>query len=106
MESHLLQEAQHFNLERFTKVDMIKTRTSVAFVLNFLPGQEMKAHHHPNKELYLLVVSGEGTLTIDGEEKHIKKGDVIFCEEQEMIGFINTSDDNVSIYATMSKLPE
>ncbi|HLQ73620.1 MAG TPA: cupin domain-containing protein [Bacillota bacterium] len=105
MDFHLIKEAQQFNLERFTKIDMIKTRTSVAFVLNFLPGQEMKAHHHPNKELYLLVIEGEGTLTIDGEEKIVKKGDVIFCEEEEMIGFINTSEDNVSIYATMSKLP-
>lgn len=97
-------EAQQFSEERFTKIDMIKRRNSVAFMLNFLPGQHMKPHAHPNKELYLLVVLGNGTLIIDDEEIHIKEGDVIFCHAEELIGFTNTSEDKVSIYATMSNI--
>lgn len=104
MELKKVAEAKQFNEERFTKIDMIKTRSSVAFVLNFLPGQDMRPHTHPDRELYLHVLEGSGTMSIDGTEIEIKEGDVIFCEADEEIGFVNTSDEKVSIYATMSKI--
>lgn len=106
MEIKKIAEAKQFNEERFTKIDMIKTRRSVAFVLNFLPGQEMRPHTHPDRELYLHVIEGEGTLSIDGREIEVNEGDVIYCEADEEIGFVNTSERKVSIYATMMKLSE
>ena len=99
-----IEQAKQFNEERFTKIDMHKTRRSVAFLLNFLPGQHMKSHSHPQRELYLLVLDGTGTIIIDGEEKVVSEGDVIFCESDEMIGFTNTGDEKVTIYATMTKI--
>jgi len=104
MEFATIEQAKQFNEERFTKIDMIKNRRSVAFLLNFLPGQHMKSHSHPGRELYLHVIDGIGTIIIDGEEKIVAKGDVIFCESDEMIGFTNTSDEKVSIYAMMTKI--
>ena len=104
MEMKKLADAQQYSEERFTKIDIIKTRKSVAFTLNFLPGQEMRRHTHPNRELYLHVLEGTGTISIDDKEIVVKRGDVIFCEADEMIGFVNTSDDKVSIYATMTKM--
>lgn len=106
MEIKKIAENKQFNEERFTKIDMIKTRRSVAFVLNFLPGQEMRPHTHPDRELYLHVIEGEGTLSIDGREIEVNEGDVIYCEADEEIGFVNTSEGKVSIYATMMKLSE
>lgn|SRR5690625_1986659 len=104
MEFVKLDKFKQFSEERFTKIDMIKTRKSVAFLLNFLPGQHMKSHSHPNRELYLLVLEGTGTIIIDGVEKQVSVGDVIFCESEEMIGFTNTSDEKVTLYATMTKI--
>lgn len=101
-----IDEGKQFSEERFTKIDMLKTRKSVAFLLNFLPGQHMKSHSHPNRELYLLVLDGTGTLIIEGEEKLVSEGDVIYCDSEEMIGFTNTSEAKVSIYATMTKMTE
>lgn len=106
MEISNFTEGQKFNEDRFTKIDMIKQRNSVCFMLNFLPGQHMKPHAHPNKELYLFVVEGTGTLICDDQEMEVKRGDVIFCHAEEEIGFTNTSDKNVSIYATMSKVAD
>jgi len=106
MEKESIQVAVQFDENRFTKVNMIKTKRSVAFMLNFLPGQEMKPHNHPDRELYLYVVNGEGVLSINGEELKIRIGDVIRCGPEEQIGFINNSDHNVSMYATMTKLTE
>ena len=104
LEKEQMVKAQQFDDNRFTKINMIRTNRSMAFMLNFLPGQHMKPHNHPDRELYLLVIEGGGTLSIDGNDVEVEKGDVILCDAEEQIGFTNTSDQRVSIYATMTKL--
>lgn len=106
MEKQTLIEAKQFDESRFTKINVIKTNRSVAFVLNFLPGQEMKPHNHPNRELYLYVMDGEGTFMLDNEELEVKQGDVLLCTAEEQLGFKNTSENPVSIYATLTKWSE
>lgn len=99
-------EAQQFNEERFTKINIIKHQRSSAFLLNFLPEQHMKPHNHPNRELYLHVMEGNGTFIIDDEEQVVTTGDVLYCNPEEKIGFTNTSENNVSIYVVMTKINE
>jgi len=106
MEFQSIKEAQQFNEERFTKIDMIKNRISVAFVLNFLPGQVMRPHNHPNRELFLHVLNGSGTFSIDGKNVEVTEGDVIYCDPEEQIGFTNSGEKKVSIYGTMTKLQD
>ena len=106
MEKYLITEAQQFNEERFTKVNIIRNKRSDAFLLNFLPGQVMKSHNHPDRELYLHVIQGNGLFLVDGEELQVEKGNVIYCGEEEQIGFTNTGEENVSIFATMTKLSD
>lgn len=104
METESMFDAQQFDEERFTKVDIIKTRRSVAFMLNFLPGQDLRPHTHPGREVYLLVLEGTIKISINGSEAEYQKGDVILCEDSEEIGLINESDERVSVYATMTKI--
>lgn len=104
MEKQSLSVAQQFNAERFTKIDIIKRRNSSVFLLNFLPGQHMRSHTHPNRELYLLVLEGRGVLLVDEEEVSVQKGDVFYFDPDEKIGFTNTSTDKVTIYGTMTKI--
>lgn len=104
MVKYKISEAQQFNENRFTKVNIIRNKRSVAFLLNFLPGQHMKSHNHPDRELYLHILEGSGALFIDHEELQVEKGDVIYCGEEEQIGFTNTGEGNVSIFATMTKM--
>lgn len=106
MKLESIKNAQQFNKDRFTKIDMIKTRRSVTFLLNFLPGQHMKPHNHPSRELYLHVLEGDGTFTFDGEELEVAQGDVIYCDPEEKLGFTNTGNNPVSIYATMTKMKD
>ncbi|WP_051359479.1 cupin domain-containing protein [Paucisalibacillus globulus] len=80
MQKESIQTAMQFDETRFTKINIIKAKRSVAFMLNFLPGQEMKPHNHPNRELYLYVVDGKGILAIDGEDLEVKVGDVILMQ--------------------------
>src|SRR5699024_9835977 len=106
MKNHSITDAQQFDEKMFTKIDIIKNKRSVVFLLNFLPGQHMKSHDHPGRELYLYVIEGNGTLLVDGKEKEVTKGDVIYCDPEEQIGFTNTSDGRVSIYATLTKIKD
>ncbi|WP_087974339.1 cupin domain-containing protein [Oceanobacillus rekensis] len=106
MDKYLITEAQQFDEKRFTKINIIHNKRSVAFLLNFLPDQHMKSHNHPDRELYLHVIQGSGQFLINGEELEVGKGDVIYCGEEEQIGFTNTGEENVSIFATMTKLSD
>lgn len=103
MEIQSLKDAIQFRDDRFAKIDFIKTKNSVAFMLNFLPDQEMKSHNHPGRELFLHVLEGAGTLLIDGEMQTVKTGDVIHVDADEQIGFVNDSSAKVSISVTMTK---
>lgn len=105
MENNNIKSAQTFSEERFTKIDIFKSRNSSMFMLNFIPGQTMKSHGHPGKELYLHVLSGHGEFTIDEEKITVAENDVIHLEADETIGFEN-GDDNTSIYVTMNKIQE
>ena|SRR5690625_3509652 len=105
MEKRLLTDGQKFDEERFTKVDLIKNRRSTAFLLNFLPGQHMKPHNHPERELYLYVIEGGGIFTFDDEEIEVKQGDVLYCHQEEQVGF-TSNNEKTSIYCTMTKMTE
>lgn len=94
-----------FDEKRFTKIDLIKTKNTNVFMLNFLPNQEMKQHAHPGKDLSLHVLHGSGTLFIDDEKFDIKAGDIIYCEAHEEVGFINNETDKTSIYGVLSRVP-
>lgn len=106
MEQAHISQGKKFSKKRFMKVDILKTRRSVTFLLNFLPGQHMKPHGHPNRELYLYIIEGTGTLIVDDEEIEVTVGDVFYLDPEEQIGFTNTSDEKVSIYATMTKMSD
>jgi quercetin dioxygenase-like cupin family protein len=106
MEKQLLAFARQFSEERFTKIDIIKRKRSSVFLLNFLPGQNMKPHNHPGRELYLNVLEGKGTFSIDGDNVEVSEGEVMYCDPEEQIGFTNTGEKKVSIYAVMTKITE
>lgn len=106
MEKRSIKEAMEFNEDRFSKVDVFKTKNSTLFMLNFLPNQQMPAHNHPGYELYLHVTKGSGTFTIDGNDAEVEKDDVVHVAGDEQLSFRNTGENPVSIYVTMSRVKE
>src|SRR5690625_4737325 len=90
-----IEDAKQFDENRFTKIDMIKHRRSVAFMLNFLPEQHIKSHSHPARELYLHVLDGKGTLIIDGEEVENHEEDLYYYDTKQQIRYTNTRTKKV-----------
>ncbi|RKD24948.1 cupin [Ammoniphilus oxalaticus] len=106
MKKENLTSFQDFNEERFTKRVIHKTDDSTAFVLNFMPGQGVPTHTHPGSDLYVTVLQGAGTLTVDEVEHTLKKDDVVFTEGHEAFAFTNTGDEPASLFAVLSKVPD
>ena len=59
MEKNTLKSFMEYSEDKFTKRVIYKKGETTAFVLNFMPGQQLPAHKHPNTEVYLLVVTGK-----------------------------------------------
>ncbi|MBM7652128.1 cupin domain-containing protein [Neobacillus cucumis] len=104
MDKQSIKTLQEFNEDKFTKRVIYNNDSSTAFVLNFLPGQKLPAHKHPGAEVYLFVVSGNGTMIIDGKETEVTETDVIHTSDEEELSFANTSSDRVSLYVVLNKL--
>ncbi|MBT2657297.1 cupin domain-containing protein [Bacillus sp. ISL-18] len=103
MDKQSIKTYQEFNEEKFTKRVIFNKSSSTAFVLNFLPGQKLPAHKHPGADVYLLVVSGNGTIIIDGKENEVTEQDVIHISDDEELSVINTSSQPVSLYVVLTK---
>ncbi len=104
MEKQSIKTYQEFKEDSFTKRVIFNNGNSTAFILNFLPGQILPAHKHPGAEVYLLVVSGKGTIIIDGRESEVTETELIHTGSDEELSFINTSSDRVSLYVVLNKL--
>jgi quercetin dioxygenase-like cupin family protein len=83
----------------------LKREIILLFVLNFSPGQELPTHTHPGSDLFLTVINGSGTLIINGKETEISVNDVISADGNEEFSFKNTSNEPVSLYVTLFKIP-
>ncbi|MFS0862621.1 cupin domain-containing protein [Fredinandcohnia sp. 179-A 10B2 NHS] len=106
MKKETLDSFIEYNEDRFTKRIVYKEGESTVFVLNFMPNQALPAHKHPGTNVYLLVLDGEGTFTIDQEVSKVKKNDVILCNGEEELSFVNDGDQNVSLYVMLNKIPD
>ncbi|ULT56422.1 cupin domain-containing protein [Neobacillus drentensis] len=103
MDKQTIKTYQEFSEEKFTKKVIFNNGSSTAFILNFLPGQKLPAHKHPGADVYLLVVSGNGRIIIDGKENEVTEQDVIHTSDDEELSVINTSSEPVSLYVVLTK---
>jgi quercetin dioxygenase-like cupin family protein len=105
MEKNSVKAYIEYSEERFTKRIIYKKGETTAFVLNFLPGQQLPVHKHPGTEVYLYVVTGSGTFMIDGQETEVTEADLVHVGGEEELAFHNTGNEPVSLYVTLSKVP-
>ncbi|MEH7301749.1 cupin domain-containing protein [Neobacillus drentensis] len=105
MEKNSVKSYMEYSEERFTKRVMYKKGETTAFVLNFLPGQQLPIHKHPGTEVYIFVVTGTGTIVIDGKYSEVSEADLIHVNSEEEMSFKNNGNEPVSLYVVLSKYP-
>lgn len=91
--------------DRFTKRICFNHSQVLAFVLTFSPGQALPPHRHPGSAVVLQVLQGQGTLTINGEERPIQSGDAVLAEGDEVLAATNTGSDSLALFVTLSPNP-
>ncbi|MEH7225478.1 cupin domain-containing protein [Bacillus sp. JJ1566] len=106
LKKEMLDNFIEYNEERLTKRVIFKEGGSTVFVLNFMPNQILPAHKHPGSNVYLHVLTGAGTFTVDEQEVKVKKNDCLVINGEETLSFVNDGSENVSLYVTLTKIPD
>lgn len=106
MEKKSLQAVREFGEEKLTKRVLFQKGESVAFVLNFKPGQTLPPHKHPGSAVFVLVVEGAGTATVDGEQTEVVRDDSFCVDGNGQFSFENTGSEPARLYVVLSKIPD
>ncbi|KGE20542.1 cupin domain-containing protein [Paenibacillus wynnii] len=105
MEKKQLVVAVQYQEERFTKKILFQKGESVVFILNFMPGQTLPTHKHPGTDVYILGLEGNGTMTVDGEDTPLMKGETIHIGGEEAFAYSNSGDAPASLHVVLCKIP-
>ncbi|UQZ33724.1 cupin domain-containing protein [Paenibacillus sp. PK3_47] len=105
MELKTVTEAIQYQEDRFTKKILFKQGDSVAFVLNFMPGQQLPVHKHPGSDVYLLALKGSGTVYVDEVEHIFAEGDVLYIGGEESFAYLNSGSLPASLHVVIAKVP-
>ncbi|WP_342416770.1 cupin domain-containing protein [Paenibacillus sp. FSL R10-2782] len=105
MEKNNLAQFQEYQENKFTKRILHKEAENVIFILNFSPGTELPSHNHPGANVYILVLDGHGTVTSNGTETSVVKGDIIHITGDESFSYRNDTDIESSLYVVLTKTP-
>ncbi|QIB68694.1 cupin domain-containing protein [Aminipila butyrica] len=84
----------NFTAESSTRKAIFKEGLLDTGLLLYAPGQSTPDHKHSDIDEVFYVISGEGTITINKEEVHVKEKDIVFSPNGETHGFYNTSASN------------
>jgi quercetin dioxygenase-like cupin family protein len=80
-----------------SRKEIFKEGTLDIGLLQYSPGQTTPDHKHSDLDEVFYVLSGEGTLTINGEPVILKENDIIYSPRGEFHGFCNTSNDDLIV---------
>lgn len=98
-------ERMVYSEETFTKRVLFSEEKVLNFVLNLMPDQELPKHHHEDSDLVLHVLTGGGTLTVDGSDQKVTAGDVIHCVGEEEFSLMNDTKENLSCFVVLAPRP-
>ena len=59
---------------------VINSSSNSATLIAQLPGEGNRKHHHPDWDEWWYIVQGEWTWSIEGEDRTIKEGEIVFIE--------------------------
>ncbi len=80
-------------------------RSNFALV-QFMPGQDFKAHYHNIMEENFYILEGEIDIVVDGVVNHMKPGQMIHIEPGEIHYCINNYDKPIKMVSTLAPYQE
>lgn len=71
-------------------------------VMDVKPGEDIGKEIHPNEDQVLYLISGRGTVYMDGKEMDFNKGDCVLVPAGTEHNFTTTGDESMKIITTYS----
>ncbi|MEW6997428.1 cupin domain-containing protein [Colwelliaceae bacterium BS250] len=68
------------------------------------PNSSMGLHEHGNNEEMYIILSGDGLMTIEGEEQRVGKGDMILNKPYGTHGLLNDSNQELELLIMQTSL--
>lgn len=97
------QDLQTYDDNQMNKQVVFTEPKSKAIAFNFLPGQIMPTHGHPQKNAYMSVMEGTGVCYLDDTPSPIQQGDMIHCDPHQTISVKNTGTDAMTVYVVLAE---
>ena len=79
--------------------DITPTDEMIAGVAELVPGGRLNLHRHVQPEIYF-VISGQGIVTIDGQESLVVPGSAVFIPSDAEHGIRNDFEADLKIFYT------
>jgi mannose-6-phosphate isomerase-like protein (cupin superfamily) len=94
-------ESKAMNNTTFRTVLATSKHTQVV-VLDVKPGEDIGKEIHPNEDQVLYLISGKGTIYMDGKEMDFNKGDCVLVPAGTEHNFTTIGDESMKIITTYS----
>lgn len=89
--------------QKFTMSTVHRMGNSTSLLLCFKPGQELPEHKHTGAFVYVLVLEGEGTITVGGKSERVVREDSICIDGDAMFSFRNTGSTPARLHVVLAK---
>ena len=98
-------EQGRFSAEKMGKVSLGSGSHLYAGLNCFEPGQEHRAHTHPDQDKMYVVLDGEGEVEVGGETSAVSRGDVVMAPAGVAHGIRNSSAARLTVLVVFAPPP-
>jgi mannose-6-phosphate isomerase-like protein (cupin superfamily) len=92
-----INELQEFSTEKRVRKTLSKDGSLSVDVVFYEPGQGSPEHHHKLQDEVFHVLSGEGTMIIDGKEVAVREKDIILVPANTTHGIQNNGSGRLAV---------
>ena len=89
---------------KIAKRMLFKSDNVIAFILNIAKGEILPGHTHLESTLFLQVMEDNAKVFTDGNETSLQVGELMQVDGQESLQVVNTGDDVLRLYVTISPM--
>ena len=94
-----------FAAEKMQKINLFETKNFFCDIYCLEPGQEQKAHAHPDEDKIYFVLEGRGTFQVGDEFQELGSGQTVFAPAGSVHSVKNESGERATLLVFMTPNP-
>jgi len=99
-------EAMRFGAEKMKKNGLFATERFFCDVYAFEAGQSQSGHRHEGSDKIYYVLRGRGGFRVDGTERTVDEGGIVFCPAGSEHGVTNPGPERLALLVFMAPPPK